>query len=664
MRRGRLKDSRRQGPLMANPRVLKAELAIGLVCLAIFGGYYLDRHPIDLGGGAPSRQIGTELFSSGDSEVLLLVPDRHSPASDFENLDSSSNWHNTLQQEFGPHRVLKLSDFSPGNLHEISLVVVPASVSRVATVGQIATLEQYVTDGGLLLVEMPTRDWAVLTNAVVNPMQIRPTRRITAFDGARVRGDLRDDLIRAPLHTVMGPVAIADVRTVDGLDTVLEVDGLPGLTRRRYGRGEVFSLYFDFARAVLAIQQGVPTSGWEISRPSAPLPRGFTRTSCLVSDRESRANTAPSADLLEHNLTTVITMNRPTPRVWMFPGTYSGAFVMTHSAMPDTASGEFMTTWEAESGFSSTVFVAAEDDSPSSVELNPGTGLLLVPPGTQHAPFREIGLFGFHPVRTEVSMEDQTETHQSRRGSTESPTMTRLIEGLWSPDYGRTFQELAALGVDVDSSYGPAFSPTEIDAENGYSFGTGLPFFPVDRNGLLLPILEIPFILHDGHAFEPGWTSQTLDEAARAYNELVVADWRTGTMRHAPRAGLVTTWRDSFSSARTRGLWNTDLATFVRFWRSRNQVSLSSRFDEAERRLVISATLPDGFEHNTETIGPSIAFEAFLQGRPIERITRNGQDVPFVELGLSADGVLHLFRVPQGTHQIEVTYQGPIEVLQ
>ena len=664
MRRRRLRDARRKSPLMANPRVLKVELTVVLLGIALLGGFYLDRHPIDVGGGSPPRQDGTPFVGSDDAEVLLLLPEMGAPVSDFAELDSASNWHNTLEQEFGPHQAMQLSQFSPSALEGISLVVVPAAVSRNATVGQIATLEQFVVDGGRLVVEMPTRDWAVLSSAVVNPTEIRATRRITAFDGARVRGDLRDDAIRAPLHTVMAPVAIADVRAVDGLETVLEVDGLPGITRRPYGSGEVFSLYFDFARAVLAIQQGTPTSEWEISRPSAPLPPGFTRTSCLTSARESRANPAPSADLLEHNLATVITMNRPMPRVWTFPGTYSGAFVMTHSAIPDASSGAFMTAWESDGGNPSTTFLVADDEVSTAATGQPDSGLLLVPPGTPNALYGEIGLFGFNPVRREVSLENQVQQFQERRTSSDPPLMTRIAEGLWNPDYGRTFQELAALGVEVDSSYGPAFAPTDLDAENGYSFGTGLPFQPVDRNGLLLPILEIPYILHDGHSFEPGWTAQTIDEAGRAYNELVVADWRTGTMRYAPRAGLVTTWRDSFSLARGHGLWATDLATFVRFWHLRRQVSLSSRFDPSERRLVISATLPHGLEQDEEMIGPSIAFEAFFQGRPIERITRNGQDVPFVELGLSADGVLHLFRVPQGTHRIEVTYQGQIEVLQ
>lgn len=656
-KRARLKPITPKG--RRSGRALKAEALLALALVVGLVGAYLQRHPITLGAGDLPQAEGEPVTGATQADVLLVVPDETPAAESFEELDAWAVWHNTLYQEIGPYRVLPLGRLGPESLRDAVLVVVPAATAERTSTGQIATLESWVEGGGRLLVEMPTGSWQPLSAVSIDPNTIRATRRITAFDGALVRGDLRDDVIQAPLLTVSGPIQVADVRAVPGMEVLLEVDGLPGLTRRTLGRGEVLALYFDLGRAVLAIQQGLPDAGWEITRPSAPLPPGFTRTSCLVADDGLHSNPAPSADLLEHQILAVATSTRPMPRVWLFPQTYAGAFAMTHSGMPDVESGRFLTDYETERELPSTVFTRFGD-----AEGAPGSltrGALLAPPGTGLSERRPIGLFGFHPFERVVDFEDQVERLRRDRGP-DALVITRLSDSLWHPRYGDTFRALAALGVDVDSSYGAAFDPTELDAVNGYNFGTGLPFWPLDRNGQLLPILEIPFVLHDGLAFDRAWASQMLDESALAYNQLIVADFRTGTMQHAPRAEVVTGWRESYSLAVERGLWLTDLDVFARFWRSRGEVQLSSRFETGQRRLSFTVEIPEGVAFRGEAIRPSVAFESHLDGRPVERVTRNGQDVPFAELGRSGDGVLHLFALPHGRHHVEVTYQGPIEL--
>jgi len=347
------------------------------------------------------------------------------------------------------------------------------------------------------------------------------------------------------------------------------------------------------------------------------------------------------------------------PRVWPYPGISNGAFVMTHSADAGVELGTFMLEWESEAGLPSTVFVRADDADDIPDDLGRDIALLTMPPDIPATPTREIGLFGLAPMRQLTSYEAQLRAMRDAGGIGGDTLTVRMYQNLWAPDYGESFGVLAGLGVAIDSSYGPAVSPTEPEATAGYSFGTGLPFRPVDRNGLLLPLLEIPTVINDGESLEPGWVDSVLDRAAGVYNELVVADWRTGTMHETPRADVISSWRDSYDRAAQRGLWVTDLTTFARFWELRRDVTLRSEFSPADRRLTIQADT-DAMESRGEQIVPSVAFEARYQGSPVERVTRNGSDVPFVDLGRSADGVFQIFALPPGSNRIEVTYQGEI----
>lgn len=640
-------------------RALRLHLALFSVVIFILVCRFIDRHPFQLGFEEPVLTEGERLVGMDEGDVLLIVPTngpREEPDS-FSGIDFSANWGNILGQEIGIFRIVELPDFSPASLDSTVLVVVPRAASRLITAGQVATLESFVEMGGRLLVELPTAVWRPLTGPTADPELYRPTRRITAFDGALVRGDLRDDIIQAPLASILSPLQLGDVALFDDIDILLEVDGLPGFIRRPNGEGEVFALYFDLAQAVAAIQQGRPTADWEIPRPSAPLPSGYTRTSCLVGDSILRESETPAADLLERQLLNVVLAGRPLPRVWTFPGKATGAFVMTHSGVPSLTPGQFMFDWEAERELPVTIFASATEATLPWANVTPSAGLLLIPPDIDYAPTDSIGLFGFEPFVRPLGWGEQYD-----RFPTQEVVVLRIVDGLWHPQYGRTFQILAGLGVAVDSSYGPAFDPTDLEAVNGYSFGTGLPFFPIDRHGLLSSVLEIPYVLTDGAFVSYGAAEELIDRAGRVYHELVVADWRAGTMVSDPRAEIVDIWRDSFQMARSAGLWITDLAGFAQFWHYRARVRMTSEFSWRERRLSVQVDVPPPLNHNGEEVLPSIAVESHFEERGIERITRNGEDIPFVELGRTSDGVLRIVELPPGRNQLEITYQGDIEL--
>lgn len=662
-RRDRLQLSlKRRQTRYGGRRFRRIELFVLVVGALVALGLYLDSHPIRLGADRPPQSAGTSPTAPGQGDVLLITSAERVTimADSIDTIDFTANWANILEQEFGPFRIADARQFSPSNLGDTALVVVSRLAGREMEAGQVATLERFVQSGGTLLVEMPTAMWNALVGVTVEPAQYRPTRRITAFDGSAVRGDIRDDTIQAPLRTTLAPIQVAEAALVENLEILMEVDGLPAFTRRSLGRGTVYALYFDFSRAVAVIQQGLPDANWEIARPSLPLPSGYTRTASLIVDPRMRRSATPFADLLERQVLDVVTSQRPTPRVWNFPGTRSGALVMTHSAEPSLELGQFMLDWEREANVPITVFAAADELGQLGDGLRRLAGLLLIPPERESAPVSRIGLLGFEPLASPLSLQQQVTAARTRVG--EDMLLTRMDEGLWHPHYGTSFRILAGLGVTADSSYGPAVEATDPEASDGYAFGTGLPFRPLDRHGRLFPLWEVPYVLHDGDNLDRAWTERLLDDAARSYNQLIVADWRTGTMAERPRADIVTTWRRTFELASERDMWLTDLGSFIRFWNARRTVELRSTFSRSERRLSVWAEAPDLEDRRGEPFHFAIAFESRFDDRPVERVTRNGDDVPFAELGRSGDGIFQLLELLPGTNRVEIAYQGPIEL--
>ena len=65
-------------------------------------------------------------------------------------------------------------------------------------------------------------------------------------------------------------------------------------------------------------------------------------------------------------------------------------------------------------------------------------------------------------------------------------TSSRVHFLKWNNHYTNTFRLLVKNGVKVDSTYGANFG-------KGYVFSTSYFFHPVDTNGNLMPILELPF---------------------------------------------------------------------------------------------------------------------------------------------------------------------------
>jgi hypothetical protein len=300
----------------------------------------------------------------------------------------------------------------------------------------------------------------------------------------------------------MDTVDLADLQPIEVLMTI---DDVPAHLHRKVGEGHVFLLAFDFGMAMTALQQGIPGDDFSIppisqaSEAEAAAP--FTIPERLVENPKLRQATAPYADLLERHVLYAPLRFRPAPRMWLFPETMMGALAMTHDEGGIGDKAAFMSLYEHEHGWTSTYFISPSDDGISNQGLDAlrsqGAALGLAwHRGVEDALYTTGGIGRLKPFRYEMSLIEQHKRLEGWAG--QRVHIARARNQRWDRDYTLNWRKMAAAGVFIDSTYGPG-DPNSL----GYLFGTGLPFLPIDRNSLPLPVYEIPYILSDTAGLGP-----------------------------------------------------------------------------------------------------------------------------------------------------------------
>jgi hypothetical protein len=244
--------------------------------------------------------------------------------------------------------------------------------------------------------------------------------------------------------------------------------------------------------------------------------------------------------------------------------------------------------------------------------------------------FERVGIPGFRPLLRGVSLEDQAKKLATISGR--RPTLNRNHWLVWEGDFAATFRKLAAAGFTGDSSYGP----TGLEIA-GYLFGTGLPFHPLDTNGSVFSLLELPFHLQDDEAFSI--------EAFRAL--LCGAEGQTvgvvihpGTMRYRASRDVVRLLRDAATLAREERLEPARVGDFLAFWRARSAATIRS--------------LPETPAFRVECIGFDGAVLDLPQvhrGRALASVTLDGHDpAPDRIVGTGQ------IRIEPGRHEVVARY--------
>lgn len=650
---------------------LRPDLTILTILGVVAALWALSATPLQIGRGDEASVGSTPPSVSHSCDTLLLLPDpptQDAPTT-FSTLDMSSGWYNILDQEVGCFKHLPTSKLSATSWTSTRLVVVSSAAARNMRSDYIDSLGRWVEQGGLLLVEQPDPRWNSTTGIPVSAAQPRITRRITGADGSPLRGALRDRLMDSPLTTTM---IIAELG-IDGKgrsphDILMEVDGRPAFIHRERGSGHAYVLTIDAARAITTLQQGRPLDDFSLPPSEADgVPETMTQPWVMVTDKKMLDNDVPFADLLERHIMESTAMHEPLPRFWYYPDTFAGAFIMSHNEAAFGDKALYITDWEHAHGHATTNFITPDAMGTTSLRQMREQGHDVQVQWNRgfdgELQTRSYGLGPLRPVALEMTLDEQRQAIEEPLEGW-SVTLSRVHGLTWDQDWASTFQKMAAARIAADSSYGPT-GPKQF----GYLFGTGRSFYPIDHQGRLLPIKEIPFVMQDGEHLDMIRLRRLVVNSERGHHQVVMPVFHANTMAERPRADVMNTWRTAFEHAERHQHWVTTLRDLLLFEEARRASSIRSRFIRTERRLEINVeTTPPRIDPRTPPPGKkprpapavSLAIPQKYDGDGVESVSIDGKSVPLRKLGRSGDGFYHVMRVPPGKHNIYVIYGGRV----
>ncbi len=581
-----------------------------------------------------------------EGDILLLLPDTPSAeANHINELDCSYSWFNTLWQEYGSFATALTRDLSPEILAGRTLVIVPARVARDMPANGVRALESFVKRGGKLIVERPNEQWTSLAS-VFTTGKDRHARQITSVEGLELRGSIRDDLLTVPLTGLM--TAAPDMEPYPDGPLLLEVDGQAGIVRQEIEKGEVFSFLYNHGCATLALQQGRPAAESMTFKGSSAAERSI--------HVEELSNRIPHADLLDRAILRRVTRDRPTPRFWYFPSTFSGAMIMTLDAPEDFASALSFADLAKKREGATTIYVAADrlDDTQAALARKTGAEIGLSWVRGVNRPFvtESVGIGGLRPVATELDLNAQFTRLNLTLPDSEPLRLGRVEESMMQPDWASTFRQLAAARVRMSSTLGP----TKRD-QWGYLFGTGFPFYPLDDRGLPLPMLESPFVMSGASLSRPRLES-LLGRSEGGDFQVLVLSIPSDVMARAPSAGVLLAFKDAFDLARKHDHWVAQHGELLDFLSVRRRSVLTSQFSKEQRKLTISANVLGARSISIESGSiPSVAFPKTWDGEGVEVVELDGEPVDLRKL--AQRGSEYVVEVGIGRHVLMVQYAEP-----
>lgn len=586
-----------------------------------------------------------------EGDVLLLLPDvPAASATQLSELDCSYGWFNALWQQYGSFATAMTRNLSPEFLAGRSVVIVPRRVAESLPATGITALAGFVRDGGQLVIEQPGPGWENLTG-IATPKKTRTARQITSTEGLDVHGPMRKHLPNVPLS---GEVQLTPPQeTWPNGPTLIEIDTQPGMLWREEGKGGVYTLLFDLGCTVTVMQQGAPDPTSPFANPPDPLVKSSSR----VLDERLRASRVPYADLLERAVLEHFSRKRPIPRLWPFPGKFAGALLISHPAPSDTRAAIGYAEWSRKQEGSSTVFIATDRVNTSQLALlddaHASLGMLWVRGEERDPMVVAMGVGGLKPLEQELNLAEQA--HEFSQLAGRDAMILSHVEGeLFTDDWSTTFEQLAHAQVRMDNSLGPSQSE-----EHGYLFGTGFPFYPLDERGLVLPLLELPYLLNE-RSLSAKRLDRLLLNSKSYFHQSITISIPSDAMRTNPSAGALLGLRDAHKLASTHNHWVATQQELLEFLYARRQSVLTSRWNANARRLTISVNLLGSTSRTiAEGALPGIAIPRTYQGNELERVVLDGEEISLRKLATSGPSLERVLAASAGRHTISVYYALP-----
>lgn len=630
----------------------RTRATIWVVILAVIALIIACRHPFiwkQESKIAPGVPIGLEAVS----DFLIVIDESTfdpSPKS-FSDMSFSLAWLNTFQQEIGPTSLWSAPRFAEADLGSTRVIVLTQSVSRHDD--WTPKIRGFLERGGVVVMEMPQGD----LRGLASPDGKGGLRTPQSFTFAQ---GLPQDLMAAlsDLNLADMTQIVGSAGPLDDAQTWLTIDGVPVITSKKYGAGRVITVDFNYGMILTALQQGRPLDDFSIRN---------VRASSLI-ETEDLARTGdtslPRADVLERFLVHgVINDAMPVVGFWPFFDGMSGALIVSHHEQGAGDVALWMPQFESTFKATSTIFVnapmAITDDGLHQLEkfqTEVGHAFTLDAPGTSMEP---LGWFKYSPVWRQFSLDQQAQTMRDLLDSNAMPVSSQSRDGLWSAHYTHAFQRIAAAGFRADASYrAPEDAP-------GYAFATGLPFIPLDTNGLVFNLVEYPVVFPKLETDDQlqKLTALLKDSESRSH-EAIGVSFDALSYPQKPDFKKFQIWRDAYQIATHHKHWITSILNFMRFSRARVTAELKSR--SVEMRVANKPSVILRLEILAPEAGMSITVPKFHQTRAFAEARRGVQRVredivladPIAATPVSLGGFDRiLIPLTRGFNAIDVIYE-------
>jgi hypothetical protein len=495
---------------MRLPRLVRTIAILGL--LAAGGGagvLYLDRHPLTSSELAADPEVaGVVPPTVAHADVALVIDSRaianSAAAGSFRALDLSCALLSPLEAEFGP--VTLLDAAAPRALEGGLPRALVVSSSAQGDEDVVALAARVLASGGTVLVEPAgnalelAESWLDLAGLERDDPGLAPFPAGDWLPQGTLSAERAAAFAAAPWPR---PVSYARLRP-RGAATRAPAD--PTLVFENHvrapGEGKLIVVAVRLSRLFATMLQGSPTADdFSLTERHGDYP-DIVEPDDLVADPRLRENETPFADLLARAVARLLDPPRgpPLPRLLWFPPRSRGVYLMTHdedlrggAAMLDLAERD------AAMGVPATHFVIGHPRIQSSARDWPEggghAGELLARGHALALHWNQMptprGVGPIEPLQWVAPLADQIDWFaridpRQGEGSGLSPAINRNHFLILAPSWSRSFRQMAAAGIRLDSTLGA-------NKGRGYLFGTARPYRLLDENGLPLAVRELPF---------------------------------------------------------------------------------------------------------------------------------------------------------------------------
>ncbi len=600
-------------------------VAVTFLILPVLLFNYLVLNPISI---KEKKIKNFEIYKPGlnDSDVLILISsERINEASKKDNFyenDWSLTWINTVEKVIGQSSIVDITEFSEKDTKR-RIIVLSQSVGSELTDEQVKMLESFIIEGGAIISELPSNKLFSLTGIKPNN-NVKKAEKIEWVNTNYLTNEVSSIINSMPLNTFI--YCTSEIQ--ENVEMLMKIDSYPAICRCFIGKGVVISILFNFCLEMVSLKQGLPNLPNYKMKKRINLKFQGLMTSDLSSTTSIGDNSIPYADILEGILFNIISFSHPLPGWWYYPAYYQSALI--DSIDEDYEAKKIVKHFNKKEikNPKKTIFLVA--DSPPKkecvnklIEKNFEIGI------HWNRFLFHINKQGFHWNKIKTFFE-QMKALERIVPQNYKILISRIHFLKWDEDYTNTFKVMATCGIKMDSSYGPG------RGQKGYLFNTGFPFYPLDKNGHIIKIYELPFQIHLPHGSgNKEFYKKLIMDSYSHWNTTIVILSHFSSLREK----ILSTEGFLSDDVEESKIWLTGFYDYLKHWENRKINILKSEYKDCKLKIFVKCK-EDGltlYLPNTNNIERYI-----LDGKDVESFEANDKK---------------LIRIPKGAHIIEAYYK-------